>query len=99
MVKHVTNGGRVSPNPGKSKLIRKTIKKENLKEAKSHFPYKVKLESIGCSVFDAQTWLTENRYRSWKKKGIAADFYYDKWSILFFASKDVMTHFILSLSK
>jgi len=99
MVQNLDKGDWVTPNPNKSKSIRKATKNENLKDAKSHFPYKVRLVKLGCSVREAQEWLMQNRYRSWKQKGLAADYYYDNWSILYFASLDVLTHFTLSLSK
>ena len=91
--------GWANPNPAKIKTIRKAIKKENLKDARSHFPYKVHLVKLGCSVREAQEWLMENRYRSWKQKGLAADYYYDNWSILYFRDKSTLTHFTLALAK
>jgi len=92
-------GDWVTPNPKKSKAIRKATKKENLKDAKSHFPHKVHLVKLGCSVRQAQEWLAENRYRSWKQKGLEADYYYDNWSILYFKDKDVVVKFTLSMMR
>jgi hypothetical protein len=78
---------------------RKKIKKENLRDAKSHFPHRVNLTKLECSVAAAQDWLIKHRYRSWKQKGLNGDYYYDNWSVLYFKDKNIVLEFVLSLSK
>jgi hypothetical protein len=82
-----------------SSKVRKSLKKVNLREAHSHFPYRVNLHKIGCTVEDAQKWLIDHRYRSWKQKGLNADYYYNNWSVIFFKDKNILLEFILCLSK
>ena len=89
----------VLPDPNKIKSIRKALKKENLKDAKSHFPNKVSLAKLKCTVLEVQQWLIDNRYRSWKQKGLAGDYYYDSWNILYFKDGSAYTHFMLRFSK
>jgi hypothetical protein len=82
-----------------SSKIRKQMKKENLRDARSHFPHRVNLTNLGCSVANAQDWLINHRYRSWKQKGLEGDYYYNNWNILYFKDKNVVLEFVLSLSK
>lgn len=49
------------------------LKKQRLKEAKSQFPYKVKLER--ASLEDIKKRIIENRLRSWKEVGDRADYF------------------------
>ena len=79
--------------------IRKQIKTENLQDAKSKFPYKVKLSDIGCTKEAAQQWLINRRMRSWKQKGVLADYYYNSWDVLWFANKDAKAEFLLCMHK
>ena len=84
--------------PVDNEAVRKTVKKSNLSDAKSHFPHKVTVSNLRCSTKEAQQWLMSKHYRSWKQKGLSGDYYYDNWSELWFADKLVATEFILSLS-
>jgi len=74
---------------------RKQIKKENLKEAKSHFPFKVIVE--GKSLSEIKEWLICNRFRSWKQKGLMGDYYTKDNVTYWFREKDKMVLFLISL--
>jgi hypothetical protein len=80
-----------------AKSVRKKIKKENLSDARNHFPYKINLQRAKCTTEEIQLWLIAHRYRSWKQKGLNGDYYYDDWKSIRFKEKSVMTEFILSL--
>lgn len=99
MIKNTSTGDWVIPNPAKIRSQRKATKKENLADAKSHFPKKVQLKKLKCTVIEVQQWLHANRYYSWKQKGLAADYYYDTWNTLYFADGNAFTHFMLSFSR
>lgn len=75
---------------------RKKIKKQNLKDAKSHFEHKVVLEPA-IERECLKEWFIRNRYRSWKEKGLAADYFTRDHRTFWFREKHVAVHFLMSL--
>ena len=74
---------------------RKDIKKENLKDAKSHFPFKAKL-NVSLLRSDLIDWFIRNRLRSWKQKGIDGDYYTKDHVVFWFKTEEIRTFFIMT---
>lgn len=84
----------MKPNRAKIVAERKALKKQNLNEAKEHFPHKVKVEG---DTLEIKQWLIRNRFRSYKMKGLDADYFTKDHVTFFFREKDKMVQFLLSL--
>ena len=80
-----------------SSAIRRNIKKANLTDARSHFPHRVDIPTLGSSTQQVKEWLIAHRYRSWKQKGLNADYYQTDWKVLYFADHSKAIKFKLSL--
>jgi len=73
---------------------RKLVKKQNLSDAKKHFPYRVKIENLtGMEIKD---WFYKHRFYSWKQKGTLGDYFTRDYQTIWFREKEKMTFFILS---
>lgn len=80
----------------KQLTIRKRIKKENLADAKKHFPYRY--EVLNHTPAEIKQWMMENRFRSWKQKGLNGDYYTMNHKILWFREEESLLYFILSFT-
>jgi len=80
-----------------SSAIRRGIKKNNLTDARSHFPHRVDIPQLGSSTQQVKEWLIAHRYRSWKQKGLNGDYYQTDWKVLWFADASKAIKFKLSL--
>lgn len=85
----------MKPNRAQINSARKALKKQNLKDAKSHFKYKIELESRDLA--SVKQFFIKHRYRSWKEKGINGDYYTKDWYTYWFRTKEAATHFMLSM--
>lgn len=74
---------------------RKKIKKANLADARKHYPYKAVLTDV--PKIDLKEWLIKNRYRSWKQKGLAGDYFTRDNITFWFREEEKRAFFILAL--
>ena len=70
-----------------------TVKEENLLKAKKHF----KLRYVNPrSAIELKKWLLENRYRSWKQKGLNADYFTVTHRVLWFKDDMKLAYLLLA---
>lgn len=62
---------------------RDAAKQSNISMGKENFPMEIKFKDLSCSRKELNMWLIDNKYRSWKQKGINGHFFESGTSYFF----------------